>query len=74
MNEGALLAARHGAEAVSAALLDEARDKILMGSPRILAQVRRGAVRCSWCRVCGVRCGSAVQCGASGEEFRCLCM
>jgi cell division protease FtsH len=34
VNEGALLAARHNADSITTALLDEARDKILMGSPR----------------------------------------
>ena len=38
INEGALLAARNDADCISAALLDEARDKVLMGSPRSLAQ------------------------------------
>lgn len=38
VNEAALLAARNDADSISAALLDEARDKVLMGSPRSLAQ------------------------------------
>ncbi|KFM24914.1 ATP-dependent zinc metalloprotease FTSH 11, chloroplastic/mitochondrial [Auxenochlorella protothecoides] len=38
VNEAALLAARTGRDCVDAGLLDEARDKILMGSPRALSQ------------------------------------
>jgi hypothetical protein len=38
VNEAALLAARRGADALSPELLDEARDKVMMGSPRALAQ------------------------------------
>lgn len=38
VNEAALLAARYDKTEISAALLDEARDKVLMGSPRALAQ------------------------------------
>lgn len=34
VNEAALTAAKQGREAISAAIIDEARDKILMGSPR----------------------------------------
>lgn len=38
INEAALLAARYDKTEINAALLDEARDKVLMGSPRALAQ------------------------------------
>lgn len=41
INEGALLAARHGMDTIDAAVLDEARDKILMGSPRALIQTEK---------------------------------
>jgi len=41
INEGALLAARHGMDSIDAAVLDEARDKILMGSPRALIQTEK---------------------------------
>ena len=40
VNEAALLAARRDRAAVDAATLDEARDRILMGSPRALSQTR----------------------------------
>jgi len=38
VNEAALLAARNDADSINALLLDEARDKVLMGSPRSLVQ------------------------------------
>lgn len=38
VNEAALLAARQDADHVTSALLDEARDKVLMGAPRALVQ------------------------------------
>jgi ATP-dependent metalloprotease len=38
VNEAALLAARNDADEINASLLDEARDKVLMGSPRSLVQ------------------------------------
>ncbi|KAL4860045.1 ATP-dependent zinc metalloprotease FTSH 11 [Chlorella vulgaris] len=38
VNESALLAARYDRDAISLNLLDEARDKILMGTPRIITQ------------------------------------
>lgn len=38
VNEAALLAARHDADFINAQLLDEARDKILMGTPRVITQ------------------------------------
>lgn len=38
VNEAALLAARHDKDQITASLLDEARDKVLMGSPRSLVQ------------------------------------
>ena len=41
INEGALLAARHSMDTIDAAVLDEARDKILMGSPRALIQTEK---------------------------------
>lgn len=41
VNEGALLAARQGADNIDAAVLDEARDKILMGVPRALVQTEQ---------------------------------
>ena len=37
VNEAALTAAKESKEAISAAIIDEARDKILMGSPRACA-------------------------------------
>ena len=38
VNESALLAARYDADSISLNLLDEARDKVLMGTPRALTQ------------------------------------
>jgi len=38
VNEAALLAARNDEDSINALLLDEARDKVLMGSPRSLVQ------------------------------------
>ncbi|KAL4425466.1 hypothetical protein ABPG75_009482 [Micractinium tetrahymenae] len=38
VNEAALLAARHDSDCITTQLLDEARDKILMGTPRVLTQ------------------------------------
>ncbi|KAL4421108.1 hypothetical protein ABPG77_009635 [Micractinium sp. CCAP 211/92] len=38
VNEAALLAARHDRDSITTQLLDEARDKILMGTPRVLTQ------------------------------------
>lgn len=41
INEAALACARAGASVINAAALDEARDKLIMGIPRALQQVRR---------------------------------
>ncbi|KAI7841845.1 hypothetical protein COHA_004374 [Chlorella ohadii] len=38
VNESALLAARHDSDSITTQLLDEARDKILMGTPRVITQ------------------------------------